>query len=52
MEIKENSTTGSMSTAVEERYSAASNDREAMLCCPIDYDPQYLKIIPQEVFRS
>ena len=36
-------------SAVRERYSAASAAREAALCCPIDYDPQYLEIIPQEV---
>ncbi len=35
--------------AVRERYSAAAQQREAELCCPVDYDAQYLKIIPQEV---
>ena len=35
--------------AVRERYSAAAQQREAELCCPVDYDTQYLKIIPQEV---
>lgn len=35
--------------AVRDRYSAASAAREAALCCPIDYDPQYLAVIPQEV---
>ncbi|MEL6344496.1 MAG: methyltransferase domain-containing protein [Myxococcota bacterium] len=34
---------------VRERYSAASHAREAALCCPIDYDPQYLEVIPQAV---
>jgi len=34
---------------VQERYSAGAQAVEAALCCPIDYDPQYLKIIPQEV---
>ncbi len=34
---------------VQERYAAGANAVEAALCCPIDYDPQYLKIIPQEV---
>ncbi len=32
--------------AVRERYSAAAHQREAALCCPVDYDPQYLKVIP------
>lgn len=35
--------------AVRERYSAAAQAREAELCCPVDYDAKYLKIIPQEV---
>jgi ubiquinone/menaquinone biosynthesis C-methylase UbiE len=37
--------------ATSERYSAAANAREAALCCPVDYDPQYLKIIPEEVLE-
>ena len=35
--------------AVRARYSAAALEREAALCCPVDYDPQYLDSIPQEV---
>jgi len=34
---------------VKDRYSAGAQAVEAALCCPIDYDPQYLKIIPQDV---
>lgn len=34
---------------VQERYAAGANAVEPALCCPIDYDPQYLKIIPQDV---
>ena len=33
------------------RYGAASQDREEALCCPVDYDPKYLKIIPQEIIE-
>ena len=36
---------------VQERYAAGANEFEAALCCPIDYDPQYLKIIPEEVIE-
>lgn len=36
-------------SAVEERYSAAAEQREESLCCPVDYDAKYLKVIPQEV---
>lgn len=36
---------------MKERYAAASQAVEANLCCPVDYDPQYLKIIPREVIE-
>ncbi|MFG0287119.1 MAG: methyltransferase domain-containing protein [Rhodopirellula sp. JB044] len=35
--------------AVRQRYSGAAQEREAALCCPVDYDARYLKVIPQEV---
>lgn len=35
--------------AVKERYAAASKAQEAALCCPVDYNPEYLKAIPSEV---
>lgn len=38
-------------SAVRARYSAASQQREATLCCPIDYDPKYLKVLPEEVLE-
>jgi arsenite methyltransferase len=37
--------------AVKERYAAASQAAEAALCCPIDYDPKYLKVLPEEVLE-
>ncbi len=37
--------------AVRQRYSAASQQREASLCCPVSYDPQYLAAIPDEVLE-
>ena len=36
-------------TAVRERYAAGAQASEAKLCCPVDYNPEYLKAIPQEV---
>lgn len=42
----------SIETSVKERYAAASHEREAALCCPVDYNPQYLKIIPSEVIEK
>lgn len=38
--------------SVRERYSAASQQSEAALCCPVDYDPQYLKLIPAEIIEK
>jgi arsenite methyltransferase len=35
--------------AVRERYAAAAQASEAALCCPVDYNPQYLAIIPEEI---
>ena len=37
--------------SVQERYGAAAHKPEAALCCPIDYDPQFLKVIPAEVLE-
>jgi arsenite methyltransferase len=37
--------------AVRERYSQGARERVADLCCPVDYDPRYLKIIPEEVLE-
>lgn len=35
--------------AVRSRYSEAAGKKVAALCCPIEYDRQYLQVIPQEV---
>lgn len=37
--------------AVRQRYASAAEAREEALCCPVDYDAQYLKVIPQEVIN-
>ncbi len=38
--------------AVAERYSAASRERSADLCCPVSYDARYLEVLPREPTRS
>jgi ubiquinone/menaquinone biosynthesis C-methylase UbiE len=38
--------------ATRERYAAAAAAPEAALCCPVDYDPQFLKVIPPEVIEK
>jgi arsenite methyltransferase len=37
--------------AVKERYSAAAQQRLEALCCPIEYDRHYLKVIPNEILE-
>src|SRR5438552_5077617 len=36
-------------SAVRERYAARAKSTEAELCCPADYQAEYLKVIPAEV---
>src|SRR6185503_119243 len=36
---------------VRERYRQGAEERVADLCCPVDYDPRYLAVIPQEVLE-
>ena len=35
--------------AVNERYGQAAKGREAELCCPVEYDPKFLNVIPDEI---
>jgi ubiquinone/menaquinone biosynthesis C-methylase UbiE len=42
----------SAESATRERYAAAAAQPEAALCCPVDYDPQYLEAIPAEVIEK
>ena len=42
-------TSSTVESAVKERYSAAAQAKVDALCCPIEYDKQYLTVIPQEV---
>lgn len=37
--------------SVKDRYAAGAKQQEAALCCPVDYDPKYLKAIPAEVIE-
>src|SRR6266446_521492 len=34
---------------VNERYGQAAKDREPKLCCPVEYDPKLLDVIPAEI---
>lgn len=37
--------------AVRERYTAGAQQAEAALCCPVDYNPQFLEILPKEIIE-
>jgi SAM-dependent methyltransferase len=39
----------SKETIVRQRYAAGAKGRADKLCCPVDYDSEYLKVIPPEV---
>src|SRR6476661_8257370 len=39
-------------TAVKNRDAAAAKATEAALCCPVEYNRDLLKIIPQEVIEK
>jgi arsenite methyltransferase len=45
-------TTHGSESAVQRRYSQAARAPEASLCCPVDYDSQYLRAIPREVVEK
>ncbi len=38
-------------SAVRARYGAASQEKEEALCCPVEYDPQYLRVLPAEIIE-
>ena len=37
--------------SVKSRYSLAASERVPELCCPVDYDPRYLSVIPEEILE-
>lgn len=37
--------------AVRQRYSSASQSTEPSLCCPVNYDPKYLEVLPPELIE-
>jgi len=44
--------TGEVAEAsVYRRYAAAANEREAALCCPVEYAADFLTVIPDEVIE-
>lgn len=43
--------TSNAEESVYNRYAEAAQAVEAQLCCPVNYDPQYLKILPAEILE-
>jgi arsenite methyltransferase len=41
----------SVEEAVRERYSGGAREREEELCCPVEYNPEYLRVIPNEILE-
>jgi ubiquinone/menaquinone biosynthesis C-methylase UbiE len=41
-----------MTDSVLERYSQGAKERQAELCCPVDYDPKLLEMIPDEILEK
>ena len=37
--------------SVRDRYASAAQDREAALCCPVEYRKDLLDLIPQEIIE-
>ncbi len=37
--------------AVRSRYAQGAQSQQKELCCPVDYDPKYLKVIPSEIIE-
>lgn len=44
-------TTLNVDQAVRDRYAAAAHEAEAALCCPVDYDATFLKVLPEEILE-
>ena len=49
--MPENQLQPSPEDAVRQRYSAGAQAREAALCCPIQFDPRHLEVLPEEILE-
>ncbi len=49
--IRPMTTANDVEKAVRDRYSEAALSMEPQLCCPVDYDPRYLELIPDEIIE-
>ncbi|MFQ5700845.1 MAG: methyltransferase domain-containing protein [Acidobacteriota bacterium] len=51
MAMSKETATLDVERVVNERYSKGAREREASLCCPVEYDPRYLDAIPADVLE-
>lgn len=42
----------SVQSSVQARYADGAKEVQAELCCPVDYDPGLLKVLPQEIIEK
>ena len=52
MSQSETETSYDVEAAVRERYGEGAREVVPALCCPTDYDPQYLRAIPEEILEK
>ena len=50
--LVENSEARTVEQNVRDRYAAGAHQVEPELCCPVDYDSKYLKILPDEILEK
>lgn len=37
---------------VQERYAEGANERQESLCCPVQYRPEMLELLPAEIIEK
>lgn len=42
----------SLEKAVKERYALGAKEMQPSLCCPVEYEPKYLKVISKEILEK
>ncbi|PIQ86044.1 MAG: methyltransferase [Candidatus Omnitrophica bacterium CG11_big_fil_rev_8_21_14_0_20_45_26] len=49
---KSKTSTADLEIHVKKRYAEGAKTRQAELCCPVSYDTQHLKMLPQEIIEK
>jgi ubiquinone/menaquinone biosynthesis C-methylase UbiE len=48
----EDAAAGSIEQQVKQRYAAGATAVQPQLCCPVNYDPTFLEVIPEEIIAK